>query len=185
MRSAAHYGDEMKIASFLRFFRFSPSSSAEILRELLADLRDLGRSDKYIGTIRLDVGKFVARFPRLEKVTAGDVAAYLRGISETVSQRRRDNIRNSIVTLFRFARDRDYLPEERRTAAEKIRQIKPSHDIVTFSPGEVRVLLDYIPLSPIRGPNPKIDWLPCEVIGLFAGLRRKARYSIDPFSESD
>ena len=57
---------------FLRFFRRSPAeapSSAEILKELLAELKDLGRSAKHINALRTDVGKFVARFPRLDAVT--------------------------------------------------------------------------------------------------------------------
>src|SRR5436190_651209 len=157
---------------FLRFFRRLPAeapSSAEILKELLAELSDLGRSAKHIRALRTDVGKFAARFPRLDAVTPGDVSAYLRGISAHVGPRRRDNIRDEIVTLSRFARDRGYLPEERRTAAERIKKINAPHDIVTWSPGEAKILLEYIPR----------EWMPCEVIGLFAGLRRSEIFRLD------
>ena len=44
-----------------------------------------------------------------------------------------------------------------------------SHDIVTWSPGEARLLLEYIPR----------EWLPLEVIGLFAGLRRSEIFRLD------
>jgi integrase len=144
-------------------------ASAEILKELLAELEDLGRSKKHIRTLRRDAGKFLARFPRLENVTPGEVSAYLRGISSHVGPRRRNNIRNSIVQLFSFARERDYLPEERRTAAEKIKQINAPHDVVIWSPGEAKILLEFIPK----------EWLPCEVIGLFAGLRRSEIFRLD------
>jgi integrase len=144
-------------------------SAAQILEEMLAELDDLRRSSRHIGALRSDLGKFVALYPRLELVTDAEIVSYLRGLSSTIGPRRRDNIRDSLVQLFRFAKRRDYLPEGRRTAAEKIRKIKPGHEVVTWSPPEARILLEHI--SPC--------WLPCEVIGLFAGLRKSEILRLD------
>jgi len=143
--------------------------AAAILDELLAELRDLGRSDRHIGGLGRDLRKFTSRYPRLEAVGDRDIVGYLREVAAHVAPRRRDNVRDAIVELSRFARRRGYLPEEKRSAAEKIKKIKPGHDVSTWTPAEARLLLETV--DPF--------WIPCEAIGLFAGLRRSEIWRLD------
>jgi integrase len=141
-----------------------------ILDELLAELRDLGRSDRHICGLRRDAGKFAGKYPRLETANdPGIVVGYLRAVAANVGPRRRDNVRDAIVELFRFARRRGYLPEEKRSAAEKIKKIKPGHDVSTWTPAEARLLLETV----------DDVWIPVEAIGLFAGLRRSEIWRLD------
>jgi len=143
------------------FERRRISSSEEILDEMLGELADLNRSYRHIYGLRNSLTPFIRRFPHLEKVRHSDVVEYLREISQRVGPRRRDNILAAIVQYSRFARRHDHLPEDRRSAAEKVWRIKPSHDIETWTPPEAALILEYV----------SRDWLPSVALGLFAGLR--------------
>jgi integrase len=74
-----------------------------------------------------------------------------------------------LVRISRFARRRGNLPEDKISEAEKVPKIKPGHDIVTWAPAEAKLLLETV--------SPK--WLPCEVLGLFAGLRRSEIWRLE------
>jgi integrase len=157
------------VFSFLKPRRRIPSSQ-EILREMLEELSDLRRSQRHIVTLRGHLKPFVAAFPRIETVSDADIVAYLRRLSMRIGDRTRDNIRDSIVTLARYARRRNYLPEDRKSAAEKIRRIKPGQgEVATWSPGEAALLLENV--------SPR--WLPIIAIGLFAGLRKSEILRLD------
>src|SRR5438132_7840525 len=114
--------------NILRCFR--AASALEALNELLAELRDLQRSDRHINGLRRDVAPFVAKYPHIRKWKTPEIGSYLRSLG--VGPRRRDNIRDSIVTVSRSARRNGYLPEGEVSAAEKVRKIKPGHDIMTW-----------------------------------------------------
>jgi integrase len=147
-------------------FRKIPDSK-KILSELLLDLEDHQRSERHRAGLKRDLSRFVAEFPRLEGATEEEIAAYLR--KGRGGPRRRDNVRDSIVQLFRFARRRGYLPEDRRSEAEKIGKIKPGHDVLTWNVQEAALLLENI--------SPR--WLPWLVLGLFAGLRTSEILRLD------
>jgi integrase len=136
--------------------RACPSDA--VLRELLENLADHCRSHRHIYGLRNNLQPFVSKFPRLEKAAVAEIAAYLRTLG--VGHRRRDNVRNSIVQLYRFARSREYLPDK-RTAAEKVDRIKPCHDVATWTIEEAKLLLEHA----------SDRWRPLIAIGLFAGLR--------------
>ena len=61
------------------------------------------------------------------------------------------------------------LDELRRSVAERIPQIRPGHEIATWTPREARLLLEAV--CPC--------WLPCVAIGLFAGLRTSEILRLD------
>jgi integrase len=143
--------------------------STEIVREMFTELGDLGRSQRHIESLRSCLRPFVEKFPRLEAANDADIVAYLRDLSAKVGPRRRDNILCAIVQLSRFARRRNYLPEDRRSAAEKIRMIKPGHEVQTWAPAEMLLLLEYT--------SPR--WFPFMVLGLFAGLRTSEIFRLD------
>jgi integrase len=129
-----------------------------LLAELLNDRRDHCRSERHIYALRNDLEPFTGQFPQLDRVGVADIAAYLRCLK--VGPRRRDNVRNSIALLFRFARDRERLPD-RKTAAEKVARIKPLVDVQTWTIQEADLLLQFA----------SGHWQPCFALGLFAGLR--------------
>lgn len=144
--------------------------SKKILAELLLDLEDHQRSERHRDGLKRDLARFVAEFPRLEDAKEENIAAYIREIlGRGAGPRRRDNVRDSIVQLFRFARRRAYLPENHISEAEKIRKIKPGHDVLTWNVQEAALLLENI--------SPR--WLPWLALGLFAGLRTSEILRLD------
>src|SRR5437763_1295058 len=82
---------------------------------------------------------FTRRLPNLRKVRDEDLTRYLRELN--VGPRRRDNVRNAIVQLSRYARRRDILDEARRSVAERIPIIKAGHEVTTWTASEARLLL--------------------------------------------
>ena len=151
-----------------RAFRPVPDSK-KILFELLLDLEDHQRSERHRAGLKRDLEPFVAKFPKLELATEEEIASYIRQVSSKAGPRRRDNIRDSIVQLFRFARRRGYLPEHRKSEAEKIGKIKPGHDVETWTVHQAALLLEYI--------SPR--WRPWLALGLFAGLRTSEILRLD------
>jgi integrase len=148
-------------------FWWGAPSTKEILHDMIEELKDLRRSDRHINGLRRDLAPFAAAFPDLRKVRYADLVDYDRGLN--VGPRRRDNVRNARVQLFRYARRRGVLDEMRRTIAERIPQIKAGHDIATWTPADARLLLEAV--CPC--------WLPCVAIGLFAGLRTSEILRLD------
>lgn len=142
-------------------------SCAQILQELIAELVDHQRSDRHIKPLKKTLESFARQFPRLETIRAAEVVEYLR--SRNVGPRRRDNIRDAIVQLFRFARRHGYLAEDRISEAEKVGKIKPGHEIKTWSPHEAALILEHT-----------FDkWIPWMTLGMFAGLRSSEIFRLD------
>jgi integrase len=94
-------------------------------------------------------------------IAAGQIEDWLRSLNKNA--RNRNNIRDAVVQLFRFARERDYL-QDAITAAERVKRLtikQKSDDIEIWSPGEM--------VSKLSFSTPEI--LPWLVIGAFAGIR--------------
>jgi integrase len=140
-----------------------------LAEQMLDELAELGRSHKHIRGLRNDLASFASRFPDLRKLRYEELIGFLRERSETVGGRRRDNIRDAIVQLSRYARRTGHLPESQLSVAEKIPRIKPAHDIVVWTPAEAKLLLE----------NVSARWLPCVALGLFAGLRTSEIFRLD------
>jgi len=140
--------------------------AAIILQRLLDSIEDkpaatLGEM-RYRRGLRNDLGKFVARFPQLELVTANEIRTYLRELG--VGPRRRDNVRDEIVTLFRFAKTKDggeLFAMTAQTEAEVVKRLNVPHAVTTYSPETLGLILRFA--SP--------EWMPFFAIGAFAGLR--------------
>lgn len=155
--------------------------AATIVEELINQLRDDGRDETaHISKIRKDLERFVTVFPDLTSVSETDIRAYLRGLKlmigptkgHPISLRRRDNVRDNIVTLFRFARKREYLPPEKTTVAEHIPRIAQLGDVTTYSPAEVQSILNHL-----FQHDP--DWLPWAAIQAFAGMRTSEIFRLE------
>lgn len=143
--------------------------AVDILAELLAELRERNRSAIHISGLERDLTPFATTHPDLGVVTARDVAAYLR-TRGTISTRRRDNIRDAIVRLFRFARVHSYLAEDRTSEAEKVPRIDDGvGEVTTYSPAKIRILL----------ANIGSQWRPWFLLAAFAGLRTSEIFRLE------
>ena len=96
---------------------------AEIVNELIeAKTRD-GRSKRYVETLRSHLNRFAASFQTgIGSVTTPLIEAWLHSLS--VGPRARNNMRTSIVTLFRFARAQNYLAKGQRTEVDDVSTAK-------------------------------------------------------------
>lgn len=161
-------GTKTSLAELARFFvarnpSLAPAPpTAEIVSEFLAVLAGKGRSRIYRANLKADLTRFATAFPDLTACAEAEITRYLAGIVEAgASLRRRDNIRDAIVSLSRFAQRRKWLPDG-KTVAGEIERIAPGVEgVTTFTPAEIAVILD----------NASAKWLPYFAIGAFAGLR--------------
>lgn len=152
--------------------RKSCPDTTEILAQLLSQIDDRRRSDKYRAGIKRDLERFGKQFPDIGAPAEDDLRKYLGDLRDRkearVSQRRRDNVRDAIVRLFRFARDRGYIAD-RTSAAEKIERLNPGTEVSTYTPGQLALFLEHV----------SRDWLPWLVLGAFAGLRTSEIFRLD------
>jgi integrase len=171
-------GPGVSLPELARFYAARPREtdcppSEAVLSELLAVLRESNRSNDHIRGISRDVTPFVKAFPDLRLVSEKDVRNYLRNLTgmggKSLGTRRRDNIRDSIVRLFTFARSQHYLPE-RKTEAEKVLRIDEGVSAVTtYTPRELQLLISHV----------SSEWRPWLLIGAFAGLRTSEIFRLE------
>jgi integrase len=119
------------------------------------------------------LGRILDRFKASFQCPIGDVEAdqILEWLNaQKVSKRTRRNLRNSIATLFSFARDQGHLPEEQRTAAERVKIAKDKDKtITTYTPGE---------LAKIMAAAPE-RLVPAIAIAALAGIRSAELLRLD------
>jgi len=136
----------------------------EVRDELLAIKEsNTGIDPYYTAALAGSWKRFVETFgaQNMAEIEPEEIEAWLLGLKR--SARTRNNIRDAVVMLFRFARKRGYLPDS-ITAAEKIDRIKIrtlAGNIEIYTPGEMRSLLK-------AAPETLLPWV---VIGGFAGIR--------------
>lgn len=172
-------GKRVSIQELARFWvARNPSLSAapptaDIVAELIATLGEKGRSGKYLSGLRSDLARFAAAHATIGAVDEITLAAYLRTIKDrkggAVGPRRRDNVRDAIVRLFAFARDRHWLPQDRKTAASKIERINEGGEVTTFTPDQLALLIEHV----------SHRWRPWMALGAFAGLRTSEIFRLD------
>jgi integrase len=96
---------------------------AEIVAELLRDRTQNGASIRYIQSLRSELNRFAAAFHcNIGSVTARLIEQWLARLN--VGARTRNNVRMSVVTLFRYARKHGYLPKAEATEAEAVDKAK-------------------------------------------------------------
>lgn len=142
---------------------------------LIARARDDRRDERrYIEPLQRDLERFAKAVPDLRAASEQEVRAYLRGLvttkrskqaarGEPVSARRRDNVRDAIVTLYRYAVDLGRLPAG-MTVAEKIPRLAEGGEVTTYAPEQLAQVLGYFEANDRA-------WLPWAALGAFAGLR--------------
>ena len=135
--------------------------TADVIAELISAKRREELSDAYVNRLEDDLKSFAAVVPEeIEKVQAPDIKKFLNGCK--VGPRRWNNLRDQVVTLFRFARSERYLPKDRATEAEDVSKTKvPRKTVDMFTPEELRIILE----------NIRAVWLPWIVLSAFAGIR--------------
>lgn len=145
---------------------FQPVSVEDLVQEYLKALE--GRSESHRKTIALRLRKATDRFRcNIGDITSKDVDSWLRSMK--VGPLTRNHHRTALISLFRYAQRKDYLPiglsaaEKSETAREKPRSIE------WYSPKQATHLINAI--DPL--------WRPYVAIGLFAGIRPQETFRLD------
>lgn len=135
--------------------------TAEVIAALIAAKRREQLSIPYVNRLEDDLKSFAATVPEeIEKVNAPHIKEFLNGCE--VGPRRWNNLRDQVVTLFRFARSERYLPKDRTTEAEDVTKMKVARKTVAmFTPEELQLIIE----------NTRTVWLPWVLISAFAGVR--------------
>lgn len=140
---------------------FKGKKVSEIVTELVAAKRQERLSEQYVDRLEDDLERFAQAVPQeIEQVTAAHIKGFLTTCN--VGPRRLNNIRDQIVTLFRFARFHRYLPKHQTTEAEDVAKMKvPRRTVETYDPAELAILIE----------NARPIWLPWILLSAFAGIR--------------
>jgi integrase len=94
-----------------------------VVDQLLSAKHADGASARYRETIRSHLRRFAACFQvSIDSITTSQIESWLR--LQKVGPRTRNNMRGSIVTLFRFARKQGYLPKSDPTEADDLAKAK-------------------------------------------------------------
>ena len=137
-----------------------PKKVLEVMEEMLTAKKADGLSDGYLLHLRYDLEKFGKTFQmNLGAITGPEVDKWLRGLG--VSPRTRNNLRNSVQTLFAFAKGKlyvgkghdemDFVPLAKDTDGE----------IEIFTSGEMKEILTHA--------DDRL--IPFLTLGAFAGIR--------------
>lgn len=123
-------------------------------------------SKPYWRTLKTNLGQVARRLKGrpIASITVGELDEWLH--VATRNHRTRKNKRNCLVAFWRWCRDKDYLPPDTRTAAERttppsMTKEKRERVTPTWSPEEMVTILELIPDC----------YLPWVVFSAFAGLR--------------
>lgn len=139
----------------------------DLIAEFLRSRRSGDLSEVYIEKLEDDLTRFAANHPGpISAIRAAAIEDWLTGQKtkkgQSIGARRRRNLRDKLITLFNFARDRGYLPEGLKHEAEKIiRSRLRRGEVPIWTPAELRVLLEHA----------RDNELPILTIAAFAGLR--------------
>jgi integrase len=141
----------------------------DLVTEFLAEKKKQGRSDRHLETLKSHCKRFGdAVYMNVGSVTAPDIDLFLDGLE--VGTRTRDNIVNSINTLFEYAKRKRYLPSD-HDELSRVARLDNDEDgsIEIYTPEEIKALLTAADES----------LLPFIAIGGFAGLRSSEIQRLD------
>jgi integrase len=133
---------------------------SEVVAELLAARAADGMSARYLGDLRVRLGRFVQTFGEemIAGISASRIDEWLRGLG--VGPVTRNTFRRRLAVLFSFAKRRGYVTENPVADVERAKERETEIEILSVN--EMARLLEC----------PSSDMLPFWVIGAFAGLRR-------------
>jgi integrase len=132
-----------------------------IVDEMLLSREQDGASKAYLGNLKTTLGRFAAKFPgEILDVGSREIDTWLRSLK--VAPATHNSMLRCIKVFFSFAKSRNYLPEDRSTAADSLRLVKDVSDGVSiFTPEEMGKILHASP--------PRL--IPILAIGAFSGIR--------------
>lgn len=149
------------------------ATTLEVVEHFIRTLRRDGLDRDYVEPMEADLLKFSARFEcPFTMISAKSIDEWLDTLN--VGSRRRRNIRGELVTLFNFGVDHGYLPENIKTAAQRVKRPKVARKApALYTPEELDLLLlqCHQPESKKHGRKDYLEFLPVLVIAAFAGLR--------------
>jgi len=153
--------DESDYADYLRWRaeRGSGGLSGAVAESFLAAKQNKGLSVLHTGKLRAHLTHFAKRFPgSLDRVARGEFEAWLNGLG--LSARSWNNLRASVVSLYRFARAEGYVGAA-LCGPERTSKRKALVTVETYTPDELKRLLAVV----------EDRWLPAVVMQAFCGLR--------------
>jgi integrase len=132
----------------------------EVVADLLAARSADGMSPRYLGDLRVRLGRFALSFGEemIAGISASRIDQWLRGLG--VGAVTRNTFRRRVAVLFNFAKRRGYATENPITDVERAKERETEVEILSVS--QVARLLE----------SASSDMLPFWAIGAFAGLRR-------------
>jgi integrase len=133
---------------------------AEVVADLLAARTADGMSPRYLGDLRVRLGRFALSFGEemIAGISASRIDEWLRGLG--VGAVTRNTFRRRLAVLFSFAKRRGYATENPITDVERAKERETEVEILSVT--QVARLLE----------SASSDMLPFWAIGAFAGLRR-------------
>jgi integrase len=149
--------------------KLPPIKVAELVTEFLEEKKKQGRSERHLETLKSHCKRFGdAVCMNIGSVTAGDVDLFLDSLK--IGARTRDNIVNSINTLFEYAKRKRFLPSD-HDELSRVARLDNDHDgpIEIYTPEEMKTLLAAADESLV----------PFIAIGAFAGLRSSEIQRLD------
>jgi len=158
------YGKSLRDAAKFYVAHLKAVTGSRKVREIVADLLAArtadGMSRRYLGDLRVRLGRFVQSFGEemIAAISASRIDEWLRGLG--VGPVTRNTFRRRLAVLFSFAKRRGYVTENPVADVERAKE--RDTEIEILSVGELARLLECA----------SSDMLPFWTIGAFAGLRR-------------
>jgi integrase len=149
--------------------KLPPIKVADLVTEFLEEKKKQGRSERHLETLKSHCKRFGdAVCLNIGSVTAGDVDLFLDSLE--IGARTRDNIVNSINTLFEYAKRKRYLPSD-HDELSRVARLDNDHDgpIEIYTPEEMMTLL-------AAADESLVSFI---AIGAFAGLRSSEIQRLD------
>jgi hypothetical protein len=142
---------------------------SEVVKAFCEDKAKEEVSDYYLKPLRRIYEKFASDFRcAMSSIEGDEIKAWIE--AKYASRNTRIHRRDDLATLFRWARDKGYLPEEERTVAQRISFGRPTtRTIGTYTPEELAKILSSAP--------PRL--VPVIAISAFAGVRSKEVFELD------
>jgi integrase len=158
------YGKTLRDAAKFYLAHLKAVTGSRKVREVVADLLAAragdGMSPRYLGDLRVRLGRFVRSFGEemIAGISASRIDQWLRGLR--VGAVTRNTFRRRLAVLFSFAKRRGYVTENPIADVERARERETEIEILSVN--EMARLLECA----------SSDMLPFWVIGAFAGVRR-------------
>lgn len=165
---------DVPLAHAVEFYRkrhpskIEPKAVGAVVVEFMAAKQADGLSERYLQCLRYCLGKFEKSFQvDINAVTGADIDLWLRGSG--LSPRSRNNLRNSVQTLFGFAKTRGYLPKD-HDEIDSVPTVKDREGAIEiFTPAEMVEILTCA--------GDKL--IPFLTLGAFAGIRHAEIQRLD------